>query len=246
RETNGGFEMINWWLRRLLDPKPSDSAGNPQGDPAADGGQKPDQKPPTPDPKTGEPADDPKTKEAREEAIKERHKRQGLEKTIAELKAEQESLKKNLGKALGLVKDDDDPVKAAASATEKAVKLEERLRQTIVESALIGELAKKGAIDPVRAAKLVAMDSLKVDLDKGTVEGAADAVAALLKDAPYLMKVSLPPPGGGAPPSSDPNPKGATQEEYDKLKKAASSGDPAAQLQLAQGLSEFRKAGIKL
>lgn len=243
--------MRFWWMRRLLAPTPGEPGGNPAGEPAApkstDPAPEPKPEPAPADPKKDDSPKDPKLAEARADAIKERKRRQDLETKLEELTAQGAEFKKGLAKLLG-IGDEDDPKKAAETAVKERDHYKSQAEKTLIFSALISEAVKAGSHDPEAAAALASRSELKVNLETGQVEGAAEAMAALIKDKPYLIKTaSTPknPPAGGTPPAADPSGSGLTQEQYDKLK-ADAKADPRAMRAFEKALPKARELKLKL
>ena len=148
----------------------------------------PTDSPPT-DPPNDQTADPPKTydeayvKKLRDEAAGHRTKAKDLEQKLAG--ASQDTMAKVL-KALGL---EPDPNKnyenQLAEAKKKAQEAEERANQRLIKAEVKVISSQLGIIDPDAALALMDKGKIKVN-DAGDVEGAKEALEALLKEKPYL------------------------------------------------------------
>ena len=244
---------------RLLSPDQGELGSNPAGDPPANGaGDPPKEKDTQPQSAT---AGDPPPKQASDspddkgaggkdailaELSEERKKRQGLEGEIKSIKDGQESLKKSLLKALGHPDGEDgDPEAAARAAALREKAALSKAESALKKAAVVAEAGKLNVLDMDAVWKLGDWDALEVDLDKGVVKGAADAVSALIKEKDWLVKKPGATPAGGQPAGSDPSPEGLKKDELVKLAKKARAGDEIAALELMKRNKEFLAAGIK-
>jgi hypothetical protein len=73
----------------------------------------------------------------------------------------------------------------AQKASERASTAEGRMKMALTRAAIVSEASKQGARDPSLLVKLIDTESLKIT-DDGEVEGAAEAVTALLATHDYL------------------------------------------------------------
>jgi len=241
---------MKFWELIIRSPEPGEPAG----------GSDDDKTKTTPDPPADPPVKDdgdpdgdkdkdtdPRVAKAREEAISERKKRQALQKEIEDIKAsaaEGADLKEKLLSILG-GKDEDDPVAMAENAKVEAAAATARAESALIKAQVVAEASKAGAVDPEVVARLIDQEGISVDLEKGTVTGAEEAVKALLEEKTYLTQGTKPAPNtGGSPPGSDPNPKSLKVEELKELQKKAKAGDSQALLEVTKRLGEFRDAGL--
>lgn len=105
------------------------------------------------------------------------------------------------------------------AAQQTATTATERAQNALINAAVIAEAAKAGAINPQAVAKLLDKTSLTVG-DDGQVEGAAEAVTALLEAEQYLVGPSTPNPGpGGGGPRNTP-PAGDLNQQITEATKA--------------------------
>lgn len=102
----------------------------------------------------------------------------------------------------------------AEKQAEEIKALKDGQRAGEIRSAVLLEASKAGIADPADALKLA--DLSKVDLGEGGVTGAAEAVAALIKAKPYLVKSDK----GAAPDIGTSNPAGGpglTARDLEKM-----------------------------
>lgn len=107
---------------------------------------------------------------------------------------------------------------AREKAEAKAKEAEARANATLVRAAIMTEAATQGAVDPEVVTALLAGDAT-ITVENDTVKGAKEAVKALLKDKPYLVKAATPGRSGGEFGGND----GKTLEE--KIREAEAKGD---------------------
>lgn len=94
-------------------------------------------------------------------------------------------------------------------------------RDALVRSAIVAAAAKAGVADPVDAYSL--LDKSKIEIkDDDTVNGVAEAIAALIEAKPYLLKTT---PTTGRQTTTPANPSGtANQSSVDWYKKQRGRG----------------------
>jgi len=81
----------------------------------------------------------------------------------------------------------------AETERQKREALEQQVKQSAIDTAVISEAAKLGAVDPDAVKALITRDNISVD-ENGEVSGVAEAVKALADGKGYLFKK-----GSGAP-----------------------------------------------
>lgn len=172
--------MLKWWMRfrePMMDSDGGTGTGGGDGGTGGTGGGDGGGDPP---PKT---YDEAYVKRLRDEAAGHRTKAKDLEQKLAG--ASQETMAKVL-KALGL---EPDPNKnyeqQLADANKKAQEAEEKANQRLIKAEVKLISAELGIIDSDAALALMDKGKVKVN-DSGDVEGAKEALEALLKDKPYL------------------------------------------------------------
>jgi len=172
--------MLKWWMGFRQPMMDSDGgAGNGGAGTGGEGGDGGGQG-------GGDPQktyDEAYVKKLRDEAAGHRTKVKDLEQKLAG--ASQETMAKVL-KALGL---EPDPNKnyeqQLADANKKAQEAEEKANQRLIKAEVKVISAQLGIIDSDAALALMDKGKVKVN-DSGDVEGAKEALEALLKDKPYL------------------------------------------------------------
>lgn len=107
---------------------------------------------------------------------------------------------------------------ARERAEAKANEAEARANATLVKAAIMTEASAQGAVDPEVVIALLAGDAT-ITVEGDAVKGAKEAVKALLKDKPYLVKAATPGRSGGEFGGND----GKTLDE--KIREAESKGD---------------------
>ncbi len=107
---------------------------------------------------------------------------------------------------------------ARERAEAKAKEAEARANATLIRAAIMTEAAAQGAVDPDVVIALLAGDA-SITVEGDAVKGAKEAVKALLKDKPYLVKAATPGRSGGEFGGND----GKTLEE--KIREAEAKGD---------------------
>lgn len=214
--------------------------------------------PPAPTPKPGEPPkpaagdqppaggkpDDQKGMVPVAEVAEERQKRHALEGEVKGLKDQLEGFKNSIATALG-IKKEDDPAKAAEGAKAESDRMKSIAENSLAKAAVIAAAGRKGAVDPEAVFKLGDVGSLKIDIEKMTVDGADALVDAVLKDKPYLATKPAPTPSGGKPPASDPNPGSLDLKEVEENEAKAMKGDPEAIKWVTRNLNKIAAVKAK-
>lgn len=141
-------------------------------------------------------------KELRAEAKKWRLKlreAEGKNQEYADKMAKLDKLEATLKKLTGGEGTEDNIDEIVAKHEKEKAELRANAEKALLKSAFIAEAAKNNIIDPNRVFKMIdaADDRLTIDLNTGEVEGIADVVTELIKEAPYLMKAD-----GQAPPAT--------------------------------------------
>ncbi len=115
--------------------------------------------------------------------------------------------------------------KVAKDAEERATKAEQAARARIIKAELKAHAIKAGIVD-LDGLALADLSAVKLD-DKGEVQGADEAIAALRKSKPYLFVATTGSPGRGGdgqpPTGGKPAQKRATDmtpEEYTAFKRS--------------------------
>lgn len=176
-------------LQLFAEPGDGGGAGDPPagaGDPPADASA---------DPVTLTPAElEAKLNEARQTAS-----RAALTQHYKSLGMSQKEAEKLIKGHLAKPPAGDPPPAAPSEVEQERDGLLSQIQRMREDAALLVAATAAGFIDPADALPLVNRDSLAID-DNGAVTGAQEAMAALVKAKPHLVKQKAPPYGGAANP----------------------------------------------
>lgn len=157
---------------------------------------------PTPEPEPQEPKmfSEDYVKDLRTEAAKYRTKAKELEGKLQTLPGE---ITAKVLAALGMEPDPDKNFeKQLAEAQAKAQEAEKRANERLVRAEVISLAADMALVDSDAALALMDRSAVAVK-DDGTVEGAKEALEALVEAKPWLKKAETKPVGGGTNPPND-------------------------------------------